>query len=63
MNGWGLAFRACGDQLIVIAGPRVSYGGMIELNSWVPDENPPQWNLIGRKSSGGFVYNCAVMGC
>ncbi|KAJ0755004.1 putative kelch-type beta propeller [Helianthus annuus] len=63
MNGWGLAFRACGDQLIVIAGPRVSYGGRIELNSWVPDENPPQWNLIGRKRSGGFVYNCAVMGC
>ncbi|KAM0034347.1 hypothetical protein Hdeb2414_s0016g00496541 [Helianthus debilis subsp. tardiflorus] len=63
MNGWGLAFRACGDQLIVIAGPRVSYGGMIELNSWVPDENLPQWNWIGGKRSGGFVYNCAVIGC
>ncbi|KAL8230684.1 hypothetical protein R6Q57_000462 [Mikania cordata] len=65
MNGWGLAFRACGDQLVVIGGPRVSYGGIIELNSWVPDENPPQWTMIGRKhsDSGGFVYNCAVMGC
>ncbi|KAJ0441051.1 putative kelch-type beta propeller [Helianthus annuus] len=63
MNGWGLAFRACGDQLVVIGGPRVSYGGMIELNSWVPDENPPQWNLLARKRSSGFVYNCAVMGC
>nr|XP_043617592.1 F-box/kelch-repeat protein At1g74510-like [Erigeron canadensis]XP_043617593.1 F-box/kelch-repeat protein At1g74510-like [Erigeron canadensis] len=63
MNGWGLAFRACGDQLIVIGGPRASYGGMIELNSWIPDENPPQWNLLAKKPSGGFVYNCAVMGC
>ncbi|KAL9991566.1 putative kelch-type beta propeller [Helianthus debilis subsp. tardiflorus] len=63
MNGWGLAFRACGDQLVVIGGPRISYGGMIELNSWVPDENPPQWNLLARKRSSGFVYNCAVMGC
>lgn len=63
MNGWGLAFRACGDQLIVIGGPRVSYGGIIELNSWVPDESPPQWNLLARKRSSGFVYNCAVMGC
>lgn len=63
MNGWGLAFRSCGDQLIVIGGPRAAYGGMIELNSWVPDEGPQQWNLLARKHSGGFVYNCAVMGC
>ncbi|KAK3010884.1 hypothetical protein RJ639_011154 [Escallonia herrerae] len=63
MNGWGLAFRACGDQLIVIGGPRAAYGGMIELNSWVPDGGPPQWNLLAKKHSGGFVYNCAVMGC
>ncbi|CAK9158683.1 unnamed protein product [Ilex paraguariensis] len=63
MNGWGLAFRACGDQLIVIGGPRASFGGIIELNSWVPDQGPPQWNLLARKHSGSFVYNCAVMGC
>lgn len=63
MNGWGLAFRACGDQLIVIGGPRAVGGGMIELNSWVPREGQPQWNLLARKHSGSFVYNCAVMGC
>ncbi|XVF09106.1 hypothetical protein REPUB_Repub07fG0062700 [Reevesia pubescens] len=63
MNGWGLAFRACGDQLIVIGGPRALGEGMIELNSWVPNEGPPQWNLLARKPSGSFVYNCAVMGC
>ncbi|CAK9137110.1 unnamed protein product [Ilex paraguariensis] len=63
MNGWGLAFRACGDRLIVIGGPRAMGEGFIEVNSWVPTEGPPQWNLLGRKQSGSFVYNCAVMGC
>uniref|UniRef100_A0A5B6ZNE0 F-box/kelch-repeat protein SKIP11-like n=1 Tax=Davidia involucrata TaxID=16924 RepID=A0A5B6ZNE0_DAVIN len=63
MNGWGLAFRACGDRLIVIGGPRALGGGIIELNCWVPDEGPPQWNLLAKKRSGSFVYNCAVMGC
>lgn len=63
MNGWGLAFRACGDRLIVIGGPRTSIGGIIELNSWVPDEQPPVWNLVATRQSGNFVYNCAVMGC
>uniref|UniRef100_A0A5B6ZWF9 Putative F-box/kelch-repeat protein SKIP11-like n=1 Tax=Davidia involucrata TaxID=16924 RepID=A0A5B6ZWF9_DAVIN len=63
MNGWGLAFRACGDQLIVIGGPRALGEGFIEVNSWVPSEGPPQWNLLARKQTGNFVYNCAVMGC
>lgn len=63
MNGWGLAFRACGDRLIVIGGPRALGGGMIELNSWVPNEGPPRWDLLARKRSGSFVYNCTVMGC
>ncbi|XVF11951.1 hypothetical protein REPUB_Repub08aG0072800 [Reevesia pubescens] len=63
MNGWGLAFRACGDRLIVIGGPRALGEGMIELNSWVPNEGPPEWNLLASKPSGSFVYNCAVMGC
>uniref|UniRef100_A0A1D1YAG1 F-box/kelch-repeat protein SKIP11 n=1 Tax=Anthurium amnicola TaxID=1678845 RepID=A0A1D1YAG1_9ARAE len=63
VNGWGLAFRACGERLIVIGGPRMMNGGTIELNSWIPREGPPEWDLIARKPSGGFVYNCAVMGC
>ncbi|OVA13331.1 Kelch repeat type 1 [Macleaya cordata] len=63
MNGWGLAFRACGERLIVIGGPRALGGGIIELNSWVPREGPPEWNLLASKHSGSFVYNCAVMGC
>ncbi|TKY69701.1 F-box/kelch-repeat protein SKIP11 [Spatholobus suberectus] len=63
MNGWGLAFRACGNRLIVIGGPRAHGEGFIELNSWVPSEGPPQWDLLARKRSSNFVYNCAVMGC
>ncbi|CAG7868841.1 hypothetical protein BRARA_F00958 [Brassica rapa] len=65
VNGWGLAFRACGERLIVIGGPRSSGGGFIELNSWVPsnDGSPPVWTLLDRKHSSNFVYNCAVMGC
>ncbi|KAF3644149.1 F-box/kelch-repeat protein SKIP11 [Capsicum annuum] len=63
MNGWGLAFRACGDRLIVIGGPRTMDEGHIEVNSWIPSEGPPHWNLLGQKRSGSFVYNCAVMGC
>ncbi|XP_010425058.1 PREDICTED: F-box/kelch-repeat protein SKIP11-like [Camelina sativa] len=64
VNGWGLAFRACGERLIVIGGPKYSGGGFIELNSWIPSEGgPPHWTLLDRKHSPNFVYNCAVMGC
>ncbi|XP_074302665.1 F-box/kelch-repeat protein SKIP11-like [Silene latifolia] len=63
MNGWGLAFRACGERVIVIGGPRGQGEGIIEVNSWVPSEGPPEWRLLGRKQCGSFVYNCAVMGC
>ncbi|URE34177.1 Kelch motif [Musa troglodytarum] len=54
VNGWGLAFRACGEWLIVIGGPRGSHGGIIELNSWIPNEGPPEWNMIASKHSGSF---------
>ncbi|MCL7025125.1 hypothetical protein MKW94_008426 [Papaver nudicaule] len=63
MNGWGLAFRACGERLIVIGGPRNLGGGIIEVNSWIPNDSAPEWTLLARKHSGSFVYNCAVMGC
>lgn len=63
MNGWGIAFRACGERLIVIGGPRGLSGGTLELNSWIPIDGAPVWNLIAQKTCGSFVYNCAVMGC
>lgn len=63
MNGWGIAFRGCGDRVIVIGGPHTNGAGFIEVNSWVPRDGPPQWTMLGRKQSSNFVYNCAVMGC
>jgi hypothetical protein len=63
VNGWGLAFRACGHRLIVIGGPRAMGETFIQVNSWVPRDGPPNWNVLGQKQSGSFVFNCAVMGC
>ncbi|GMJ05743.1 hypothetical protein like AT2G02870 [Hibiscus trionum] len=63
MNGWGIAFKACGEQLIIIGGPRSFGNGMIEINSWVPTNGPIEWKLLVKKWSSTFVYNCAVMGC
>ncbi|KAE8653708.1 F-box/kelch-repeat protein [Hibiscus syriacus] len=55
MNGWGLAFRACGDRLIVIGSPTASGLSFIELNSWVPREGHPQWDLLSRKRLGNCL--------
>uniref|UniRef100_A0A1J3FSZ3 F-box/kelch-repeat protein n=1 Tax=Noccaea caerulescens TaxID=107243 RepID=A0A1J3FSZ3_NOCCA len=64
MNGWGMAFRACGDQLVVVGGPRALGGGFIEINACVPrDGESLHWRVLASKPSGSFVYNCAVMGC
>jgi len=64
MNGWGMAFRACGDQLVVVGGPRAIGGGFIEINACVPSEGTQlHWRVLASKPSGNFVYNCAVMGC
>ncbi|KAK3119194.1 hypothetical protein QOZ80_9BG0715640 [Eleusine coracana subsp. coracana] len=63
VHGWGLAFRSCGDRLIVIGGMSVGGSGVIEICSWVPSDGPPDWKIIGSRNSGSFVYNCAVMSC
>lgn len=64
-NGWGLAFRACGDELVVIGGHRGPEGELIVLSSWQPSSDErPNWKVLTTKDRlGGFVYNCAVMGC
>ncbi|CAI8600849.1 unnamed protein product [Vicia faba] len=63
MNGWGLAFLACGDQLVFLGGPSLHGGGVLEVNAWVPDDNGPRWNRLATKESRSFVRNCTVMGC
>nr|CAB3490412.1 unnamed protein product [Digitaria exilis] len=63
--GWGIHFKACGDQLIIIGVPkRFAGNAMVELYSCVSDSLPPVWNLIARRcSSGIFLYNAAVISC
>ncbi|KAH0681690.1 hypothetical protein KY289_019442 [Solanum tuberosum] len=47
MDDWGLAFRACGDRLILIGEP-IAMGrvGTSEVNSSVPSVGRLQWNLL-----------------
>ena len=49
MNGLGLAFRTCGNQVIVIGGPKASCEGFIELNPWLPSDPTPECHLLGKK--------------
>ncbi|KAJ4720936.1 F-box/kelch-repeat protein [Melia azedarach] len=51
-NGWGLAFKACGDRLLVIGGHRGSEGEVIVLHSWDPADgngDGPEWNVLAVK--------------
>ncbi|MQL97090.1 hypothetical protein Taro_029776 [Colocasia esculenta] len=64
-NGWGLAFKACGSNLLVIGGHRGPQGEVIVLHSWCPEEGNREsdWSVLSvRERAGAFVYNCAVMG-
>ncbi|WMV07641.1 hypothetical protein MTR67_001026 [Solanum verrucosum] len=62
MNGWDLAFRACGDRLIVIGEPRAIGVGYFEVNSWVQVKDPLSGTCFD-ESDRCFVYNCPVVGC
>ncbi|KAL0908802.1 hypothetical protein M5K25_023311 [Dendrobium thyrsiflorum] len=65
-NGWGLAFKSCGERLLVIGGHRGPQGEVIVLHSWCPEErnNGAEWDVLSvRERAGSFVYNCAIMGC
>ncbi|KHN38773.1 F-box/kelch-repeat protein [Glycine soja] len=66
-NGWGLAFKACGEKLLVVSGQRSPEGEAVVLNSWCPRtgvrNGTIDWQVLGVKEHVGvFVYNCAVMG-
>jgi hypothetical protein len=67
-NGWGLAFKACGEELLVVGGQRGPEGEGIVLNSWSPEsgikDGTLDWKVFGVKEHVGvFVFNCAIMGC
>ncbi|KAJ1701318.1 hypothetical protein LUZ63_001097 [Rhynchospora breviuscula] len=58
-----VAFCACGDRLLAINDFQAYYGGLIEINSCVPDnDGPPQWNIITERD-GIAVNSCTAMGC
>ncbi|KAJ4975922.1 hypothetical protein NE237_001028 [Protea cynaroides] len=65
--GWGLAFKASGDKLVVASGRRGTDGEDIVLHSWCPEDGNGgelDWDVLFiRERAGGFVHNCAVMGC
>ncbi|CAL9068977.1 unnamed protein product, partial [Musa banksii] len=64
-NGWGLAFRSCGDKLLVVGGHRGPQGEVIVLHVWRPEDGNTggaEWDVLSiRERAGAFVYNCAVM--
>ncbi|KAL0436888.1 UNVERIFIED_CONTAM: F-box/kelch-repeat protein [Sesamum radiatum] len=67
-NGWGLAFKSCGQALLVVGGQRGPEGEAIVLNTWHPKSGVKNgtldWKVLGVKEQAGvFVYNCAIMGC
>lgn len=77
-NGWGLAFKALGDELFVIGSYRIppsaregvavfSWRPRLDTAApeWHPDAPPQEWKLVDWRvrGNGSFLYNCAVMAC
>lgn len=76
-NGWGLAFKALGDELFVIGGYQTptSREGVAVFSlkprldaaapEWQPGAPLPDWKLVNfrARGNGSFLYNCAVMSC
>lgn len=65
-NGWGLAFKALGDELFVIGRYQEDWDG-IAVFSWRPQLGAaaPEWQLVNGRITGlgNFLCNCAVMSC
>ncbi|KAH7280662.1 hypothetical protein KP509_36G007800 [Ceratopteris richardii] len=76
-NGWGLAFKALGDELFVIGSyqPPGSREGVAVFSwkpqldattpEWRPGDPSPEWRMVNIRvrGNGTFLYNCAVMSC
>nr|UBY06980.1 NBS-LRR disease resistance protein [Dasypyrum villosum] len=64
-EGWDMGFRACGEKgLIVIGRPNNSTDEkVVELHSWIPDEQPPVWNLFATRPQRDRRTLCGVMAC
>lgn len=67
-NGWGLGFKAVGDEIFVIGGSSNRGNGTFcdQIHAWLPPPPPIQngdgWRQVGQlPNTSGFIYNCAVM--
>lgn len=63
-NGWGLGFKAVGDELFVIGGARGSGQFLPKIHAYKPrvDEGETWRHVTDLKiPTNGFIYNCAVM--
>ncbi|KAJ4981675.1 hypothetical protein NE237_032512 [Protea cynaroides] len=63
-TGCGLAFKACGEKLLVVGGHKGTDGEVIMLHSWHPEDGNgvgSEWDVFSIIERGSvFVYNCAV---
>ncbi|KAI3509482.1 hypothetical protein L1887_24785 [Cichorium endivia] len=67
-HGCGIAFKACGEGLLVVGAKKRRQRKAIFLNYWSPkcgvkNGGILDWKVIGVKEDAGtFVYDCAVIG-
>lgn len=63
-NGWGLGFKAVGDELYVIGGARGPGQFLPAIHAYRPrTDDGEKWRYVTdlRQPTSGFIYNCAVM--
>ncbi|KAL2623752.1 hypothetical protein R1flu_007997 [Riccia fluitans] len=63
-NGWGLGFKAVGDELFVIGGARGPGLFLPAIHAYSPSaEGTHRWRFVTdlRLPTSGFISNCAVM--
>ncbi|XP_024380995.1 F-box/kelch-repeat protein At5g60570 [Physcomitrium patens] len=65
-SGWGMGFKAVGDEIFVIGGSSDRGNGTFcdQIHAWPPAQmqNADGWRLVGQlPNTSGFIYNCAVM--
>ncbi|CAO2831136.1 unnamed protein product [Amaranthus hypochondriacus] len=65
-NGWGVAFKSLGNELLVIGGSKISLSGFgMTIYTCCPNPNAESldWRLLDGSSSSRshFIMNCTVM--
>ena len=64
-SGWGMGFKAVGDEIFVIGGSSDRGNGTFcdQIHAWPPQTpNSDGWREVGQlPNTSGFIYNCAVM--